>query len=102
MPRGLPRKLEVIIYRLRLGYNACWEIIHPEIRNCTLCETATEYPLLHYLLYCPETNALRRNLIIPQDIQSDEALHSAVQIARTVTEDVGTYGSILMNNPPPR
>ncbi|XP_076064444.1 uncharacterized protein LOC143038790 [Oratosquilla oratoria] len=54
------RGLSVIIHRLRLGYKCCWEIIERQERECDHCGMNTSEPLLHYLLECAHTIALRR------------------------------------------
>ena len=54
-----PRKLAVMIHRLRLGYKCCREIIEQRERNYIHCDTPTDQPLRQYLLHCTHTTALR-------------------------------------------
>ena len=42
-----PRKIAVIIHRLRLGYRSTWEINTEINRPCTHCDSDTNKPLLH-------------------------------------------------------
>ena len=102
MERQISRQLSTIIYRLRLGYKACWQIVNPEQRDCVHCEAPTDTPLLHYLLQCPVTRPLRTNINIPQDILSREAKLAAASIAKNATENTELHGDLLLDYPPPR
>ena len=61
--KNTPRKMAVIIHRLRLGYKATWQMLEGINRPCNYCDEEPESPLLHYLLDCLHTVTLRGNRI---------------------------------------
>ncbi|XP_064118940.1 uncharacterized protein LOC135223949 [Macrobrachium nipponense] len=84
--RHTPRKLAVIIHRLRLGYKACLEIVENSVRPCEHCEGDTQQPLLHYLLECREMARLRGAAQI--DLNSQDAEHAAATVTKTIIENL--------------
>ncbi|XP_076029819.1 uncharacterized protein LOC143018344 [Oratosquilla oratoria] len=62
LPRSTPRKVETLLFRLRLEDRCFWEIktnSTPEERRCSHCRHP-EATLNHYLKHCPATAFLRR------------------------------------------
>ena len=59
---GLSSKEARIVQRLRLGFRCRAQILNTLPETCAHCSTATEHPLHHYILHCPATHGLRRNL----------------------------------------
>ena len=59
----LPLDTQKHIHRLHLGYPSPCEIIKDiEPPQCIHCNKITTRPLLHYILECPKTGTLRRNI----------------------------------------
>ena len=94
-----PRKLAVIIHRLRLGQKANWEMLDDIIRPCKHCQRDTYHPLLHYLLECQHTSRLRLHINVPNDITSAESIELA---AKLVDVAISQHEDILLSLPPPR
>ena len=99
--RDTPRHLAVTIHRLRLGYKANWEIDEPIIRPCEHCQTQTEYPLLHYLLQCPNTQSLRPHMQA-LDPANPEANRIAAGQVKDIMDNIETHIQTLTDFPPPR
>ena len=99
--RDTPRHLAVTIHRLRLGYKANWEIVEPIIRPCEHCQTQTEYPLLHYLLQCPNTQSLRPHMQA-LDPANPEANRIAAGQFKDIMDNIETHIQTLTDFPPPR
>ena len=99
--RDTPRHLAVTIHRLRLGYKANWEIVEPIIRPCEHCQTQTEYPLLHYLLQCPNTQSLRPHMQA-LDPANPEANRIAAGQVKGIMDNIETHIQTLTDFPPPR
>ena len=98
--KGTPRKLAVILARLRLGYKCNWEVIEPRNMDCKHCYQSTNLPLFHYLLECPNTAQLRAgNNFTPSQ---PEAFERAIKIVQDITNDVDKFKGTLMEFPPPR
>ena len=97
-----PRKLAVIIARLRLGYKCCWEITAPQERECSHCDHNTNFPLLHYLLECPTTSPLRVGLGNPVGIHHPQAIPKAKAVVQQALCNLDTYEGLLLSHPPPR
>ncbi len=90
------------IHRLRLGYPGLSELEEdPAIQYCSYCEAATAAPLLHYLLHCPTTAAIRRTNVYyiyehdPSAFTSAADLVAATPLPRKLLQLVKTI-------PPPR
>ena len=92
-----PRKLAVILHRLRLGYKATWQLIEAAFQPCCYCDDTPEQPLLHYLLECPQTAQLRTNRII----QNPDSFEEAANLVKHIIED-SQFHDLLMEMPPPR
>ena len=92
-----PRKLAVILHRLRLGYKATWQLIDEAQQPCNYCDDTPDHPLLHYILECPQTAHLRTN----RNIQDPANIAQAASIVRDLIEDA-QYHDHLMEAPPPR
>ena len=75
-----PRKLAVIIHRLRLGYKANCEMLDGIIGPCKHCQQNTYHPLLHYLLECQHTSRLRLYISVPNDITFVKSIKLAVKL----------------------
>ena len=99
--RDTPRHLAVTIHRLRLGYKANWEIVEPIIRPCEHCQTQTEYPLLHYLLQCPNTQNLRPHMQALDPANPEANLIAAGQV-KDIMDNIETHIQTLTDFPPPR
>ena len=99
--RDTPRHLAVTIHRLRLGYKANWEIDEPIIRPCEHCQTQTGYPLLHYLLQCPNTQSLRPHMQA-LDPANPEANQIAAGLVKDIMDNIETHIQTLTDFPPPR
>ena len=100
--KNTPRKLAVIIARLRLGYKCCWEIIQPRDRECSHCNQLTNKPLLHYLLECPITISLRNGLDNPVFANHINATTIAAQIVYNILGQLELHQHTLLTYPPPR
>ena len=96
-----PRKLAVIIHRLRLGYKANWQMIDIAARECNYCNHSPDEPLLHYLLECPQTATLRGNRNIP-NIQHPDSCKIAANLVKHIIENIETHYNTLLDMPPPR
>lgn len=60
LPPSIHPRVRADIHRLRLGYHCLSEIQDDNpLTFCSLCETPTHKPLLHYMLRCPKTRKLR-------------------------------------------
>ena len=99
VPPTMPRKLSVILHRLRLGY-ACWEELRGDEKTCDHCEAETWTPLLHYLLECEATEQLRAQATTHTPPHPDPRMQAAA-IARTLAEDA-SYHDLLCRKPPPK
>ncbi|XP_076056856.1 uncharacterized protein LOC143034540 [Oratosquilla oratoria] len=87
------RGLSVIIHRLRLGYKCCWEIIERQERECDHCGMNTSEPLLHYLLECAHTIALRRDRQF--NPMAPEAWKTGADIVYNIIENIERLAHIL-------
>ena len=97
-----PRKIAVILYRLRLGYKCCWEVIQPMERECSHCTATPLHPLYHYLLECPATASLREGLGTLVGSNNPEATINAIRVAQHILSNPEAHYNILQNHPPPR
>ena len=97
-----PRKLAVIVYRLRLGYKCCWEVVQPTERECNHCTITPPLPLLHYLLECPATTQLRAGLGPLPNSTHPEAIANAIRVTQKILEDPEKFTSTLYECAPPR
>ena len=60
---NLPPNIQKYIHRLRLDYLSPTKLINDiEPPACSHCQKTTSRPLLHYILECPITGKLRRNV----------------------------------------
>ena len=94
----ISRRLEVILYRMRLGYMTGWERTGTATTGATPdcpCGTGTNNnTLAHYLAECPSTELLRRG-----PATSPPAL--ARRLCERLTTD-NIKAKFLVENPPPR
>ena len=58
-PSDMSPRVAINITRLRLGYMCSQQILHGNLNPCPHCLEEENYPLLHNLLRCPATVALR-------------------------------------------
>ena len=92
----LPPGVAYAITRLRLGYACRSEVITRELYECPFCYSYDRHPLLHYLLHCPTTQALRGGRHTHGDNHVNAAanvvLHTPFEVLVRVCQDC----------PPPR
>lgn len=83
------------ISRLRLGYWARWHIFPDADNTCAFCLTASDYPLLHYLLDCPVTSMLNRSCVQRGDPPTTNAARvvAATSLLR--------LAAVVRQHPPP-
>ena len=99
--KNMPRKMAVIIHRLRLGYKASWQMAVGINRPCNYCDEEPESPLLHYLLDCPHTASLRGNRTLPNSQDPNSSL-AAAKLCKDIIEDINTHRNLILDSPPPR
>lgn len=101
--KSTPRKLAVILHRLRLGYKCNWEIIEGVVRKCNLCQTNTNTPLLHYLLECQSTNPLRTITNTPTTNPTHyNAISISTNMVHSIIQNIHNTQNFLIHHPPPR
>lgn len=96
LPVGLPPGVAYAITRLRLGYACRSEMLTREFYECPYCFSSDRHPLLHYLLHCPATHALRRDGFA----RDDDPVMAAVSIVLHTPIDVLVH--VCRDCPPPR
>ena len=100
----MKRELQVIISRLRLGYKCSWQIIEnatPEI--CTNCMQNKQNTLLHYLLQCDATSALRNIVGIPRTNPTEyRASELGAQMVRKIISEINVTKQTILRIKPPR
>nr|XP_027215285.1 uncharacterized protein LOC113808154 [Penaeus vannamei] len=99
---NLSRNTAAIFHRLRLGYRCNWEIDMRVPKPCTLCDTITQEPLIHYVLDCPSIQHLRPRKFHSNNRQDES--HFASTAARCLVEMLSLPDSLLVftRDPPPR
>ena len=104
IPHGITkhtsRKLATTIHRLRLGYKANWQIVANDNRACDHCNQDTDVPLIHYLLECPETQALHSNTTPYNNLQREEAFLVATRLALEITQNTEIHAHTLLRLQP--
>ena len=101
--KSTPRKLAVILHRLRLGCKCNWEIVQSVDRDCNLCQTNTNNPLLHYLLECNTTNPLRTITNTPTTHATHyNATNIATNMIFSIIQNIQNAQNFLIHHPPPR
>ena len=108
-PKRIPRRAQVAIHRLRLGYPANWEEKSmnkgPNMaRMCKHCSKKTAVALIHYLLECPKTKGLRLMEEAEEDPENDvETRFTAAGIVhRACTMHLDLLIRTVLEYPPPR
>lgn len=87
------------VHRLRLGYPCLSELQEDNPPTfCTLCETPTHKPLLHYILQCTHTQKLRRQ---QQEYPHPEDPHAREAAARLVAATPSTLLADIVSAAPP-
>ncbi len=99
LPPRTPRKSEVAIYRLRLGYRCGWQIREPNEADCPECDQNTTRPLVHYLVECPVTSPFFGDRI---DSENTNSVTIAANRVKTACRDPEALGRYLRQFPPPR
>ncbi len=69
-----PRNVQLVLHRLRLGYQCNWEIDKPNPMDCIVCNRSTDKPLVHYVLECVASHS---HIGPYMDAQDPEALMTA-------------------------
>ena len=101
--KSTTRSAAVIIHRLRLGYRCTWEIVERNERACRHCDEETNEPLLHYLLVCEHTAALRRAVgQVVYDPALPDAREKAASMAYGILQNIEAHIGTLMRYVPPR
>ncbi len=95
----VPRRSEVAIYRLRLGYRCGWQIRDPNEAECPECDQNTAQPLVHYLVECPVTSPFFGDRF---DLENTNSVNLATHRVKTACRDLEALARHLRQFPPPR
>jgi len=100
VPPKLPRRDQVNLHRLRLGYRCSWEINARVDRDCVYCERTTDEPLLHYILECTITRSVFGTHLETDSPNADSI--AAKRVSAAYTRKFPRLLKLIREHPPPR